>query len=314
MKQKASTARFTATTEGGFAKMKQGIDKASNIICSTMGPNGRFVMVGTAMMPLATRDGATVARNIKFDDVWDRLGSDMLIDAAMKTESEAGDATTTTCAVVQGILNSLPANFNRREVVDKLRAAGKEIDEQLEKMAIPVSSYSLDMDLLRKVAIVSANNDVELGTMIADLVAKVGVGGVVLVHDSDRKETYTEIKKGYNYKEGSLSPYFLPAGGRAKIVEHPLVLLIEEKITDQRVLIPIIKAWQDEYFDQNMGYTRSLVLVASDISGSAIDMLNHNYSKQGMPCYAVKAPGLGIERVESMHDLQVITGAKQIFF
>ena len=311
-----STSRYTGTTDGGFKLLKRGINKASSIICSTMGPHKKFVFIGDKQMPLATGDGATIAKNLKFEDAWDRLGSDMLIDAAMKTEHEAGDATTTTCAVVQGIINSIPIGVNKREVCDQLIKAGRLINEMLKSKSIPVMYESdgkdyIDMKLLTKLAIISANNDIELGTMIAKLVAKIGSGGVIQVHESESDETYTEIKKGYNFKQGVLSPHFLQGGSTPLTIEHPVVLLIEEKVTDQEKLKPILKAWRDN-FSENGSYKRWLVIIASDISGSAIDMLVTNY-KNGVPVIAIKSPFGGEARVEAMNDLQLVTGAKNVF-
>lgn len=305
---KPSTNRYTATRENGFELLKKGIDENAKIIVSTMGPHGSNVAVGSESMPLLTGDGVTVARHLKPEDAWARIGSDMLIDAALKTEESSGDATTSTCAIVQGLLGSLPAKFNKREMCDALVRLGEKIDQMIIDSSIPVIDGEVDMVLLKKVATISANNDEELGTMIAELVAKIGVGGVIQVHESEGEDTYTEIKKGYNYKAGILSPHFLPDGSKPMTIEHPLILLIEQKITDQNLLVPIIKAWQKEYPTNS----RWLVIIASDISGSAIDMLVQN-RKAGMPILAIKAPEIGQQRVEVMHDLQLITGTKNIF-
>jgi len=305
--------KFTKTKAGGFAAMKKGINTAADIVVSTMGPHGQNVAIAFPdKMPLVSRDGATVISSIKLEDEWLRLGSDMLVDAAKKTEHEAGDATTTTCAIVQGILNNLPSTFNRRLVCDELRLLSKEIELTLNNLSMKVHSDGvIDMEILRRLAITSANNDIELGTMIADLIGKIGVGGVIQVHESDDNTTYTEIKKGYNWKEGALSPHFLPNGSQPVTIEHPLILLIEEKVTDQKTLIPILESWTSNYH-KNGAYTRSLVLIVSDLSGSAVDMLVENH-KKGVPCIAIKCPETGIQRVESMVDIQLVTGTKQVF-
>lgn len=162
MNTKPNTSRFTKTKGNGFAEIKKGIDIACDIITSTLGPHGKNVAIGSKQMPLLARDGATVARSIKLEDAWLRLGSDMLIDAAIKTEHEAGDATTTTCAVVQGILNNIPSGLSKREVCDQLHYISKYIEDVLDRESVSLGKDDINLDLLKRLAITSANNDVEL--------------------------------------------------------------------------------------------------------------------------------------------------------
>lgn len=303
----SNTKRFTETTNGGFEKMKAGVDIAANIICSTLGPHGMTISIADKMMPFTTKDGATVARNIKLEDAWQRMGSDFLIDTALKTEHEAGDSTTTTCAIVQGILNSLPRNFNAREVCAELEDSLLKIEENIKKISRPVMvDNEINRELLKRVATISANNNAEAGELISRLVADIGLGGVIHVQPSGNEHTRTEIKSGYNYKEGVVTPHFLHQGNVPVNIEEPLVLLIEQKITDQALLHPVYAAWK-EYFPG-----RPLVIVASDISGTAIDFMVANFQK-GLPAICVKCPGFGQERLEAMQDLKLITGAETIF-
>ena len=309
---KAPTARYTKVNSKGLKNLKRGVDIFADVIGSTLGPHGRNVIIGDVSMPFAVRDGVTIAKNLKPEDVWERMGSDMLIDASLKTVNDAGDSTTTTCLLVQGILNSLPRKFNRREVCDSLIEASKKIDKLLDMHSIPVFGYgSIDKELLNKVAIISANNNEELGLMVSDLVERLGPGGVIHMEQSGSPKTYSELKKGYNYKEGVLTPHFLYQGSTPRYIENPVVLLIEQKVTDQKHIIPIYEAWKSEYASA-AGYTRPLVIIASDISGSAMDFMVENY-KKGVPAICVKCPGFGLERVESMEDLKLITGAKRVF-
>ncbi len=285
-------------TDSGKEILIGAVKSACEVIKSTMGPGGRKVSIPGGF----TRDGVTVARQLpsQFTGI-SRRGVAALVDAADKTVKSAGDGTTTTCVLVEAMLNHFDPALKQwtEEVIQKLIA----------------NSIPITKELLRKMAVISANNNEEIGGMIADLIWELGPESLVKSDYAMDGITRTEIKKGYNLNSGLLVPMFLSYrhqnefvvnNGNVIYLHRPYVVFIEEQVDDYKHLLPILKAYTA------IGDGRPLLIVAGDISGGALQLVVKNTVERGVPIFIVKSPYAGNTRYNVMKDLAVATGAAKV--
>lgn len=302
-------------------KIKDGLDKVAKAVVTTLGPMGRNVVISRSIagqqgiqhyQPMITKDGVTVARDIFLDDHLENTGALIIREAAEKTMLMAGDGTTTTClltaAIVEKGLELVEAGANPMELKRGIDQAVVFVVEELKKMAIPVGH---DIEKIRQVATVSANNDSSIGVLIAQAFEKIGVDGVINIEESKGFKTEIKVTDGFRFDRGWISPYFITNQAKHECeLINPYILLYDKRITTIKQI------------ENAIGITttdkRPLFIVCEDADGEALAGLAMNVAQKrtvnGMVFSAciVRCPEFGDTKRESMEDLAVITGATYI--
>ena len=286
--------------------MLQGVNTLANAVRVTLGPKGRNVVIGKKYgAPVITKDGVTVAKEIELKDKYENMGAQMVREVAVKTNDTAGDGTTTATVLAQAIfrvgVKNVAAGANPMSLQHGIQMATDEVVKELERVSRKVKSKE---DLMN-VASVSANNDREIGQLISEAMEKVGKDGVVTVEEAKGLQTELEIVEGMQFDRGYLSPYFVTNQDRMEcVLDQPLILLHEKKISAMRDLLPIL--------EQAAGGGRPLLIVAEDIEGDALATLVVNKLRGTIKVCAVKAPAFGDRRKAILEDLAIVTGARVI--
>lgn len=286
--------------------MLKGMDTLANAVRVTLGPKGRNVVLGREFgSPVVTKDGVTVARDINLADKYENIGVQMVREVAVKTNDLAGDGTTTATVLAQAIaregIKNVAAGANPMALQRGIQQAAENVVAALGAMSKPVEGKE---DLLN-VAAVSANNDRNLGALIAEAMNQVGKDGVVTVEESKSAQTELDIVEGMQFDRGYLSPYFVTNADRLTVeLENPLILLHEKKISNMRELLPLLERAANQ--------ARSLLIIAEDVDGDALPTLVVNKLRGALKVCAVKAPAFGDRRKAMLEDLAVLTGGKVI--
>ena len=288
-------------------KLKKGIDKLADAVKVTLGPKGRNVILQKSFgAPHITKDGVTVAKEIDLPDPIENMGAQMLKQVASKTNDIAGDGTTTATILAQSIiaagLKSVTSGANPMDLKRGIDKAVKKVVEHLKGQAEVVSH---DFEKIKQVGSVSANNDEEIGTMIADAMKRVSTDGVITVEEAKGMETYIEEVSGMQFDRGYLSPYFVTDAERMVTeYDNPLILIYDKKISGMKEFLPIL--------EKAVGTNRPLVIIAEDVEGQALGTLVVNRLRGGLRVVAVKAPGFGDRRKAMLEDIAILTGATVI--
>jgi chaperonin GroEL len=286
--------------------MLKGVNALANTVKVTLGPKGRNVVLNRKFgSPLVTKDGVTVAKEIELPDRYENMGAQMVKEVASKTSDLAGDGTTTATILAQAIyregIKNVTAGANPMDLKRGIDRAVEVVVEELKKMSKPSKSRKEQ----EQVATVSANNDKKIGSLIADALEKVGKDGVVTVEEAKSMKTELEFVEGMQFDRGYLSPYFVTNPDRMEaILENPLILIHEKKISVMRDLIPVLEQVANE--------GRSLLIISEDVDGEALATLVVNKIRGTIKVAAVKAPAFGDRRKAIMGDIAVLTGAKSI--
>ena len=286
-------------------KLVNGIDKLSNAVTSTLGPNGRNVVISNNQgYPQSTKDGVTVAKNITLEDPIEELGAQLVKQAAIKTADGAGDGTTTSTLLAQEMvkngLTHLNNGVNAVKIKREIDAAVKEVVNELRRN---ISQDISSEDQLKQVATISANNDPEIGELIATAMQKVGREGVVYIEESKSGETYLETVEGMQFDRGYKSHYFVTDNNTMTCtLENALILIADKRFTSIKELLPIL----ENVSNQN----KSLLIVAEDIDGEALATLIVNKMRGTIKVAAVKAPDFGDRRKLILDDIAVLTGGE----
>jgi chaperonin GroEL len=284
----------------------QGVNTLANVVRVTLGPKGRNVVLGKKFgSPVITKDGVTVAKEVDLPDKYQNLGAQMVREVAVKTNDTAGDGTTTATVLAQAIyrqgVKNVTAGANPMSLQRGIQMATDAVVKELERMSKKVKSKE---DLLN-VATVSANNDREIGQLISEAMERVGKDGVVTVEESKTLQTELDIVEGMQFDRGYLSPYFVTNADRMEaVLDEPLILLHEKKISAMRDLIPLL--------EQVVSQGRTLLIIAEDIEGDALATLVVNKLRGTIKVCAVKAPAFGDRRKAILEDLAVLTGGRVI--
>ena len=292
--------------EEARSAMLKGVNALANAVRVTLGPKGRNVVIGKSFgAPVITKDGVTVAKEIDLKDKYENMGAQMVREVAVKTNDTAGDGTTTATVLAQAIfregVKNVTAGANPMSLQRGIQTATEAVVAELERISRKVKSKE---DLMN-VASVSANNDREIGHLIAEAMEKVGKDGVVTVEEAKGLQTELEIVEGMQFDRGYQSPYFVTNQDRMEcVLEQPLILLHEKKISAMRDLLTIL--------EQTAGSGRSLLIVSEDIEGDALATLVVNKLRGTIKVCAVKAPAFGDRRKAILEDLAVLTGGKVI--
>jgi chaperonin GroEL len=298
----------------------RGVNKLADVVKVTLGPKGRNVVLDKKFgSPTSTKDGVTVAKEIELKDPLENMGAQMVREVASKTSDVAGDGTTTATVLAQAIfregVKTVAAGANPMAIkrgiemavravcgYDEIQKDGsrKHVKGELEKLSKPVEGA-----MIAQVGAVSANNDITIGTIIAEAMKKVGKDGVITVEEAKTMETTLEVVEGMQFDRGYLSPYFVTDPDRMEcILEDPYILIHEKKISSMKDLLPLL--------EQIAKSGKPLLIVAEEVEGEALATLVVNKLRGTLHCSAVKAPGFGDRRKAMLEDIAILTGGKAI--
>ncbi|MAJ61228.1 MAG: chaperonin GroL [bacterium TMED88] len=287
-------------------KILEGVDGLANAVRVTLGPKGRNVVIEKSFgSPTVTKDGVSVAKEVEFEDKFQNMGAQMVKEVASKTSDVAGDGTTTATVLAQAIFREgsklVVAGMNPMDLKRGIDAAVKSISEQLGKLSKPTRTA----EEIAQVGTISANSDPTIGRTIADAMDKVGKEGVITVEEGKSLDTELDVVEGMQFDRGYLSPYFVTDPEAMEVVvEEPLVLLHEKKISNMKDLLPLL--------EQVARAGRPLLIIAEDIEGEALATLVVNKIRGTINVAAVKAPGFGDRRKAMLQDMAVLTSGQVI--
>ena len=283
--------------------LKKGVDELANAVKVTLGPKGRNVIIEKKFgAPHITKDGVTVAKEIELADPYQNMGAQMLKEVASKTGDDAGDGTTTATVLAQSIvsvgLKNVTAGANPMDLKRGIDKAVAKVVESLKKQSREVGD---DNSKIEQVATISANNDSNIGKLIADAMNKVTKEGVITVEEAKGTETTVEVVEGMQFDRGYLSPYFVTNTEKMEVeMENPHILIHDKKISNLKEILPILEA--------SVQTGRPLLIIAEDMDGEALATLVVNRLRAGLKICSVKAPGFGDRRKEMLEDIAVLTG------
>ena len=292
---------FDAT---GRKSLLAGVEKLASAVKSTLGPRGRNAVLDKSWGgPTVTKDGVTVAEEIELTDKVENLGARMVREAASKTSKDAGDGTTTATVLAEALfkagLRQLAAGVDANALVRGMHKAAGAVINEIGNQARPVG------DDVAAVATISANNDVAIGKIMAEALAKVGKDGVVTVEEGKSLETWVDVVEGMQFDRGFLSPNFVTDTEKMEVVlDKPLVLVHEDKIDSVQTLVPLL--------EKAMKAKKPLLIIAEDITGEALSTLVINKLRGVLQIAAVKAPGYGDRRKAMLQDIAVLTGGEAV--
>jgi chaperonin GroEL len=287
-------------------KLKRGVDALANAVKVTLGPKGRNVVIDKKYgAPLVTKDGVTVAKEIELKDAIENMGAQMVKEVASKTADVAGDGTTTATVLAQAIvregLKNVAAGANPMELKRGIEEATKVVVAELKKLSKNISSTKE----IEQVGTISANNDHEVGKLIAEAMEKVGKDGVITVEEAKGMDTYLETVEGMQFDRGYLSPYFVTNADKMEVeLENPHILIYDKKISSMKELLPIL--------EKQVQSGSPLLIIAEDVDGEALATLVVNKIRGSLRIAAVKAPGFGDRRKAMLEDIAILTGGTVI--
>jgi chaperonin GroEL len=297
------TAKQIMFDEHARQALLRGIDKVANTVKITLGPKGRNVVLDKVGNPTVTNDGVTIAKEIELKDKFENMGAKLVKEVASKTQDNAGDGTTTATLLAQAIvtegLKNITSGANPIEIKKGIEKATAAVVEYLRSKSVPVQ----DKQKVVQVATISANNDAEIGQLIADAMEKVGNDGVITVEDGKSIETDLEVVEGMQFDQGFISPYM--ATDHEKMIaelEDPSILLVDKKISNVKQLVPVMEKVARE--------GKPLFIIAEDVDGEAQTALILNIIRGAVKVCAIKAPGFGDK--DSLEDIAILTGAQVV--
>ena len=287
-------------------RIKKGVDKLADAVKVTLGPKGRNVILDKKFgAPTVTKDGVSVAKEIELEDAVENMGAQLLKEVASKTADDAGDGTTTATVLAQSIfahgIKNVAAGANPMDLrrgIDKAVAA---VVAELKKQSKEISTS----DEISQVATVSANNNAEVGSMIAKAMEKVGKDGVITVEEAKGTETEVKTVEGMQFDRGYLSPYFVTNTEKMEAeLDSPYILIYDKKISNMKELLPVLEATAQT--------GKPLLIIAEDVEGEALATLVVNKIRGSLKIAAVKAPGFGDRRKAMLEDIAILTGGTVI--
>ncbi len=287
--------------------LKKGVDALSNAVKVTLGPKGRNVIIEKSYgAPHITKDGVSVAKEIELQDPVENMGAQLVKEVASKTNDLAGDGTTTATVLAQAIvaagLKNVIAGANP---MDLKRGIDKAVATVVESLKAQSEQVGDSIEKIQQVASISANNDNNIGTLIAEAMAKVKKEGVITVEDAKGIETHVDVVEGMQFDRGYISPYFVTNTEKMEAVyENPFILIYDKKVSVMKDLLPIL--------EKSLQTGRPLLIIAEDIDSEALATLVVNRLRGSLKVVAVKAPGFGDRRKEMLEDIAILTGGTVI--
>jgi chaperonin GroEL len=289
------------------AQLKEGVDQLADAVKVTLGPKGRNVVLEKKFgSPHVTKDGVTVAKDIELSDPYKNMGAQMVKEVASKTGDIAGDGTTTATVLAQSIINvgikNITAGANPMDIKRGMDKAVEKVVAHLKSQAKVIGD---DLGKIEQIARVSANDDEEIGKLIAEAMGKVHKEGVITVEESKSTATYVEVVEGMQFDRGYLSAYFVTNTEKMEAeLESPYILIFDKKISSMKDLLPILEATAQT--------GRPLLIISEDVEGEALATLVVNRLRGSLKVCAVKAPGFGDRRKEMLEDIAILTGGTVI--
>ena len=283
--------------------MKKGVDQLANAVKVTLGPKGRNVIIEKKFgAPQITKDGVTVAKEVELEDHFENTGAQLVKSVASKTGDDAGDGTTTATILAQSIvsvgLKNVTAGANP---MDLKRGIDKAVDAVVEYIKSTAEKVDGNYDMIEQLATVSANNDPEIGKLIADAMRKVSKDGVITIEESKSRDTYINVVEGMQFDRGYLSGYFVTDTDKMEcVMDNPYILIYDKKISNIKDFLPILQPAAES--------GRPLLVIAEDVDSEALTTLVVNRLRGGLKICAVKAPGFGDRRKAMLEDIAVLTG------
>jgi chaperonin GroEL len=300
-------AKIIAFEQEAREAIRRGVSQLARAVKVTLGPKGRNVILQKSFgSPTVTKDGVSVAKEIELADAYENMGAQMVREVASKTSDVAGDGTTTATVLAEAIFNeglkAVTAGVNPIQMKNGIEGAVKDIAEKLSSMSIKIKNKSE----MANVASIAANNDREIGELLAGAMEKVGKDGVITVDEGKSLHTEVEWVEGMQFDRGYLSPYFVNETASMEcVLEDAYVLIFEKKISNIQELVPLL----EKVVQQN----RPLLIIAEDVDGEALATLVINKLRGTFHCCAVKAPGYGDRRKAMMEDIAILTGGTAVF-
>ena len=293
-------------TEEARKSLIKGINKLADAVKVTLGPDGRNVIIQTDRNPIITKDGVTVARHVSLYDHTERMGADILKQAALKSAIENGDGTSTSTVIAQKLVNeaerAIQNGHNPRELSTTIQAGCNTVIDFIKSHAVPIDLASTQLE---SIATISANNDSELGKLVAEAYRKVGLDGVVAFEESKNTETYLEEVKGLDFSNGYISPHFMtdPKSYSAEY-EDAYVLVYDGKLRNPQHLIGILSKVKEK--------DASLLIIADEIDAQTLNLLIVNKTRANLKVVAVKSPGFNQQKKVMLEDIAILTGGQLV--
>ena len=283
--------------------LKEGVDALANAVKVTLGPKGRNVIIEKKFgAPHITKDGVSVAKEIELEDPFQNMGAQLVKEVASKTGDDAGDGTTTATVLAQSIVNvglkNVTAGANPMDLKRGIDKAVGIVVSEIRKQSQEVGD---DYSKIENIARISANNDAEIGSLIAEAMKKVKKEGVITVEEAKGTETYVDVVEGMQFDRGYISPYFVTNTEKMEVeMENPYILIFDKKISNLKDMLPILEA--------TVQSGRPLFIIAEDVDSEALATLVVNRLRGSLKICAVKAPGFGDRRKEMLQDIAILTG------
>jgi len=301
-------AKMIAFDQEAREALRRGVTKLAKAVKVTLGPKGRNVIIQKSFgSPLVTKDGVTVAKEVDLEDTYENMGARMVREVASKTSDVAGDGTTTATILAEAIFNegmkAVVAGVNPLQLKNGMDKAVADITAKLKSMSVSIKS---DKTEIAQVGAIAANNDKEIGSLLAEAMEKVGKDGVITVDEGKSLQTEVDFVEGMQFDRGYLSPYFVTDAQKMEcVLENAYILLSEKKLSNIKEAIPILEAVV------NTG--RPLLIIAEDVDGEALATLVINRLRGTMKIAAIKAPGYGDRRKAMLEDIGILTGGGVLF-
>ena len=283
--------------------LKSGVDQLANAVKVTLGPKGRNVVIEKKFgAPQITKDGVTVAKEVELDDKFENTGAQLVKSVASKTGDDAGDGTTTATILTQAIVNEGLKNVTAgANPMDLKRGIDKAVAKVVDYIKTNAEVVGDNYDKIEQVATVSANNDPEIGKLLADAMRKVSKDGVITIEESKSRDTHIDVVEGMQFDRGYLSGYFVTDTDKMEcVMENPYILIYDKKISNIKDFLPILQPAAES--------GRPLLVIAEDVDSEALTTLVVNRLRAGLKICAVKAPGFGDRRTAMLEDIAVLTG------
>jgi chaperonin GroEL len=287
--------------------MKRGVDALANAVKVTLGPKGRNVIIDKKFgAPTITKDGVSVAKEIELKDAVENMGAQLLKEVASKTADIAGDGTTTATVLAQAIitagLKNVAAGANP---MDLKRGIDKAVEAIIANLKSQSQNVGDDNKMIENVATISANNDANIGKLIASAMEKVKKEGVITVEEAKGTDTEVKIVEGMQFDRGYISAYFVTNVDKMEaVLENPFILVYDKKISNMKELLPIL--------EKAVQTGRPMLIIAEDVDGEALSTLVVNKIRGSLKICAVKAPGFGDRRKAMLEDIAILTGATMV--
>jgi chaperonin GroEL len=289
------------------ALLKEGVDKLADAVKVTLGPKGRHVVLEKKYgAPQITKDGVTVAKDIELSDPYQNMGAQMVKEVASKTGDIAGDGTTTATVLAQSIINVGLKNITAgANPMDVKRGIDKAVEKVVKHLASQAKVIGDDLKKIEQVARISANDDEEIGRLIAEAMGKVHKEGVITVEESKGTTTSVEVVEGMQFDRGYISAYFVTNAEKMEAdLENPYILIYDKKVSTMKDMLPVLEATAQT--------GRPLLIISEDVEGEALATLVVNRLRGSLRVCAVKAPGFGDRRKEMLEDIAILTGGTVI--